>query len=929
MGIQVVGHTSFLGNTGYNNHSRNFFTHLNRSIPVRIRNYTYVNDVSYLTDEERSLLIEQTWDSPPYKIGTPFIPNPNDLLVNIVLNESHHYYFYDEYTHPMVAYNIWESTRQLPEFFNRILEYDQFWCPTRWQRECTIEQGYPEDKVKVVPEGVNGKLFYPKFNPDIKSALYKKYNIPSNAFTYMIFGRWDTRKATKEMVEAFIDVADKIDNVYLILSADNPFPTDGFKSTEQRLKHYKLEHERIRVLHFPPREEYVNWMRHGDVFLSCSRSEGWNLPLIEAIASGTVSICSEWGGQLDFAHAVAHTVMVPKTLPPRDVFMLGDDHDLGVWGEPDFDHLRRIMKGVYDHFDTNKPRAVSLSRFVRELYSWENAANKAKGYIEELVEKNFTIGGTDIEESDSDGIKLNLGCGNDIRSGYVNIDRYNNTGLVDINSDLGALPFKNNSVSEILTKHVFEHIGLREIYGVVEEWKRVLNPGGKLELYLPNLEREVNIWLNTPDDKKWNEVHRIFGSQSHKGNSHLCGFNPGSLKSFLERFNFVVEKCEVGNSGYGEEIQCIAKKSPNEPNYKTTYICHFVEGPFGEAKGNSQDKSFYEFDFIDVKNNSNVHNNTMGINCWTRPFRKYYTDWLVQIRKNGKLEYEHRFDPAGKNILISFDSKSLGDTIAWFPYVEEFRKKHNCNVWLSTFWNDLFKHQPKYNKIRFITPGTIVQDLYASYTIGCFDNDTNKNKNLWRRVPLQKVCSDIIGLEYKEIKPEIGVHINNLPIKEKYITLSEHSTFQCKYWLYPNGWQTIVDWLNEKGYKVAVISKEKTNLKNIIDLTDKPMAETISNIAYSELFIGVSAGPSWLAWALNIPVVMISGYSEEWAEFKSGVERIINKDVCHGCFNDPTLDFNKGNWNWCPRLENTERQFECTKTITPEMIKEAIERILK
>jgi autotransporter strand-loop-strand O-heptosyltransferase len=107
------------------------------------------------------------------------------------------------------------------------------------------------------------------------------------------------------------------------------------------------------------------------------------------------------------------------------------------------------------------------------------------------------------------------------------------------------------------------------------------------------------------------------------------------------------------------------------------------------------------------------------------------------------------------------------------------------------------------------------------------------------------------------------------------------------------------------------------------------MIETISNIAYSDLFIGVSAGPSWLAWALDIPVVMISGYSEEWAEFSTGIERVINKDVCHGCFNDPTLDFDKGNWNWCPRLENTERQFECTKTITPEMVKEAVERIIK
>ncbi len=61
MGIQVVGHTSFLGSTGYNAHSRNFFTNLNKYIPTRVRNYTYCKDLSYLKPEELSLIIEQDW----------------------------------------------------------------------------------------------------------------------------------------------------------------------------------------------------------------------------------------------------------------------------------------------------------------------------------------------------------------------------------------------------------------------------------------------------------------------------------------------------------------------------------------------------------------------------------------------------------------------------------------------------------------------------------------------------------------------------------------------------------------------------------------------------------------------------------------------------------------------------------------------------
>jgi len=384
MGIQVIGNTSFLGHTGYAAHSRNFFTHLNKIIPVRIRNYTHVKDILYLKQEERDMIIEQTWQNPPYKIGRPFIPNPQDTQVNIVLNESHHHYFYDHYESPMIAYNVWEASRQLPQYFNRILEYDQFWCPTECQKQWTVDQGYPADRVKVVPEGVNGHVFKPPTNSTGRAELCAKYNIPVTAFIFMIFGRWDTRKSVTEMVRSFVENFGNEGNTYLVLSADNPFSVDGMKSTEERLNHHGLENEFIKVLHFPPREEYIQWMQHGDCLLSCSRSEGWNLPLLEAIACGTVSICSNWGPHLEFADGISYKVDVPKELPPRDVFMLGDKYDLGVWGEPDFDHLGHVMRKVHEDFAVCNEHALKMSKGIRDLYTWENAAKKAEGYINEL-----------------------------------------------------------------------------------------------------------------------------------------------------------------------------------------------------------------------------------------------------------------------------------------------------------------------------------------------------------------------------------------------------------------------------------------------------------------------------------------------------------------------------------------------------------------
>ena len=85
----------------------------------------------------------------------------------------------------------------------------------------------------------------------------------------------------------------------------------------------------------------------------------------------------------------------------------------------------------------------------------------------------------------------------------------------------------------------------------------------------------------------------------------------------------------------------------------------------------------------------------------------------------------------------------------------------------------------------------------------------------------------------------------------------------------------------------------------------------------SGYFIGIGSGLSWLAWALDIKVCLISGFTWSFIEFEPAV-RIINTNVCSGCWSYRVFD--RGDWNWCPEHKDTPRHFECTKTITPEYV---------
>lgn len=345
----------------------------------------------------------------------------------------------------------------------------------------------------------------------------------------------------------------------------------------------------------------------------------------------------------------------------------------------------------------------------------------------------------------------------------------------------------------------------------------------------------------------------------------------------------------------------------------------FTNGPKVEIEGDDPSK-VYHVEFIDSATEELVYATDISAGQWSVANPKYYIKWRIKAYENSVVKLDYTMDLENRDVLIVMESKSLGDNIAWTPYAEEFRKKHNCRVHLATFWNNILASE--YPDINFITHDTMNQSgvtYYAVYHIGAFDNDYFKNKNNWRLIPLQQISADILGIPYYETRPKVKLGNAPPPIKEPYIAISEFSTWHAKGWHYPNGWQTIVDRLNAFGYKVMSISKEPSNLKNVIKRNNRSIEETINNIRHADGFIGGSCGPVVVAWACGVPVTIISSATEPWSEFAE-CTRIHNPNFCHGCFNDTTHQIDRANWKYCPR----GRSFECTMHTTPDMVWNAI-----
>lgn len=80
--------------------------------------------------------------------------------------------------------------------------------------------------------------------------------------------------------------------------------------------------------------------------------------------------------------------------------------------------------------------------------------------------------------------KLHIGCGREIKQGYINLDKVLLPG-VDVVHDLEVFPypFDDNSVEEVFCKHVLEHT--QDLISVMEEIARISRLGGRIKIIVP------------------------------------------------------------------------------------------------------------------------------------------------------------------------------------------------------------------------------------------------------------------------------------------------------------------------------------------------------------------------------------------------------------------------------------------------------------
>lgn len=189
-------------------------------------------------------------------------------------------------------------------------------------------------------------------------------------------------------------------------------------------------------------------------------------------------------------------------------------------------------------------------RFASSLpYGVENTYTISKRIWRNNLWDKFILRRLSMERKkmDKDGaIRLNLGSGKRKREGWVNIDA-DEAMEPDVVAEVQDLNmFEDSSVDEVECCHLFEHFTYHDAIRALGEWYRVLKPGGKLELELPNLDRCVEI-LYKKEDKEAERfaIMGLYGAQDDVERfgifmTHKYGWTPETLKDILEGVGFRV-----------------------------------------------------------------------------------------------------------------------------------------------------------------------------------------------------------------------------------------------------------------------------------------------------------------------------------------------------------------------------------------------------
>ncbi len=177
---------------------------------------------------------------------------------------------------------------------------DTFLVVSREIEAELLELGFPHEKIKYVPNGVDGAKFHPAASADDKAQLRKDLGLPDGPL-FLFAGRLAAQKRLPLLLKEWAHVLKAAPEARLLIAGANRNSGTGYEATfgeAEGVAQELLEQPGVQLLghvsDMPP------LLRAVDVFVLPSAREGLSNALLEASAAGLATVSAKIGGAADF-----------------------------------------------------------------------------------------------------------------------------------------------------------------------------------------------------------------------------------------------------------------------------------------------------------------------------------------------------------------------------------------------------------------------------------------------------------------------------------------------------------------------------------------------------------------------------------------------------------------------------------------------------
>jgi glycosyltransferase involved in cell wall biosynthesis len=265
-------------------------------------------------------------------------------------------------TRHVINYSMWESTQVPVDHIVEINRAALLQCvPCRQNAESFRRCGL-RIPVKVLHHGVDPTLF-----------PYVSRRHPER-FTFGTFGDLSPRKGIDVLIGAFVEEFKPSEPVRLLMKTT---------TTSQQ---WAIRDPRVRLVSgFLNQPELLEFLGEMDAFVLPSRGEGFGLCGLEAMSTGLPVIATNWGGPSEYLDPQDSFPLCYRLVDARGV-VSNQVRYFGAWAEPDREHLRYLMRWLYEHPAEGAAKGGLAAQRVHSQWTWDRVARDLRDILDTLAD---------------------------------------------------------------------------------------------------------------------------------------------------------------------------------------------------------------------------------------------------------------------------------------------------------------------------------------------------------------------------------------------------------------------------------------------------------------------------------------------------------------------------------------------------------------